>query len=293
MFHHSISNTRRARTRRGFSLIELLMTISIIGFLIGVSFPILGALKNSGRIETGVNTVSMASDVARQWVEQSKWAPDVAGGVPNARYSGTAAIFCPTGEIRITANTANAVNINNGFLEEISPVGHGHNGYSDIPSRDYVLTPPGSGMIGIARRANGTSLIAPPFAIVFDQNGHMTQGGMGQSRGLIYYDANYDGKYDIRANAGRSGSYIPEDWSREAAPLDSTNTRRILPFEGIDTVVGVIVYNKKAFKGAGFSLAGGGKISPDSNAGDWLRENGSILFFSPHTGVALRDEGKP
>lgn len=296
--------TRRRSARRspaGFTIVELLAVIFIIALVMGIIFPVIGAMKNGSRVTAGLNTVSMSSDVARQWVKQLQWAPDTAGNAPNGRYSGTAAIFCPTGEVRIVRNNPIALDQNGRYLEEGSSfgyaAGHGVNGYQDRTDIEYIAIPQGSGLAGVYRNDSGVHLIAPPFAIAFNENGHMVQGAdAGNGARVIYYDGDFDGEYeigDVRSNV--SGGYSPSDWdggkgSNNENP-HATLLVKALPFDAIETVSGVIVYDESEFKAAGFSFDGGGVIDPGP-AYDWLRENGETVFFSPHTGVALRDEGQ-
>ncbi|MGB1123955.1 MAG: type II secretion system protein, partial [Phycisphaeraceae bacterium] len=96
-------NPTPRRRVRGFSITELLVSISIVGLLLAIVFPVISVMTNSSRVEAGQNVVGMASDVARQWVQAEAWANDAstnAGSAVNEQYSGTAALYCPTGEIR-------------------------------------------------------------------------------------------------------------------------------------------------------------------------------------------------
>jgi len=277
------------RRASGFTITELLVAIAIIIVLIGLTFPVISALQNSGRVEAGLNTVGMASDVARQWVKSSAWADD---GVPNPageRYSGTAALYCPTNEIRIVGNRRNARDAGGNYLEEYLLT---TNGYADLQGMDYISIPDGVGIAGIVRTgsaANSVLFIAPPFAIVFDESGHLN---FGDTNGLIYYDSDFNGFYDV--NDTRPAGYNPKQWdgdgTNDNAALDTGTLSRPLPFEAIPCVAGVIVFSTREYEGQGYSFAGGGAVAINSNEGQWLQENGQTLFFSPHTGVALRDE---
>ncbi|MGB0768407.1 MAG: hypothetical protein ACPGYV_11945, partial [Phycisphaeraceae bacterium] len=209
-------------------------------------------------------------------------------GPTNESYSGTAALFCPTGEIRIVFNHRNARNGSNAFLEDFIPE---VNGYLDIPGVDYILVPDRVGIAGIERTGNGAGdvrFIAPPFAIAFNASGQMAYG---DTNGRIYYDADGNGRY-ITADT-RPAGYNPSAWSGRAGSNnelpDATTLVRELPFEAIPCVPGVVVYNSQDFADD-FDFAGGGEVGLTSAAGEWLKENGRTLFFSPHTGIALRDE---
>ena len=316
--------TRRGTCRRGFTLIEMLVVVSIIVFLMAITFPVIGTLQNGGRVETGLSTVSLAGSVARAWstasLPQVDLDSDPVSPVPDASYSGTAAIFCPTNEVRIVINWQRARN-GSVFLETDPPgATPSLNGYADYRFAnggrrdiDYIAIPSGTGVAGIHRFGPSPAdieFLAPPFAIAFDETGTLMQGHRDNPPGRIrsnpanfmYYDADRDGAYNT-ADV-RTTSYNPADWNRDSdnargssdAFLDAHLVRRI-PFEAIETVAGVIVYDEAEYRAAGFSFTGGGFVTdvdtdtlPD-DAYDWLRENGTVVFFSPNTGVALRDEG--
>ena len=316
--------TRRGTCRRGFTLIEMLVVVSIIVFLMAITFPVIGTLQRGGRVETGLNTVSLAGSVARTWSTASLPQVDQILDPPNTEpghYSGTAAIFCPTGEVRIVINyqlaTRNGSSPTSPSFSNSLEFNH-QNGYRDYRIAnggrrdvDYIAIPQGTGIAGIHRFGQGAAdveLLAPPFAIAFDETGALMQGHRDPSTSgrnpanFVYYDANLDGRYNT-TNV-RTTSYDPADWDRDSDNARgigdaflNANLVRQLPFDAIETVAGVIIYDKTEYKAAGFSFAGGGFVTdvdtdtlPD-DAYDWLRENGTVVFFSPNTGVALRDEG--
>lgn len=285
------SGPKSGKSRRraaGFSLVELLVTISIILIVVGISFPFINSLQNGSRIEAGLNTIGVASDVARQWVGPSRWATDFSTpGGGGAEYSGTAAIFCPTREIRITINDR-AANSDAGLIMEleIPP----KNGYEDKRNLEYISIPSGTGLAGIWRDPTNPGsyrLIAPPFALAYDEDGHLH---FGDDRGLIYYDGDFSGFYNTAQT--RPGGYDPTTWSREDRNrFNDTEGTFELPFEAIECVAGIIAYDLDDALGEGYDFTGGGSYVEGSPADLWFRENGRTVFFSPHTGVMLRDEG--
>lgn len=286
----------RPTTRRpiaGFTLIELLVTISIIVLLIAITFPFIALMRSGSRLQAGVNTIGMAADVARQWVEPAAWEEDSTDSVTGERYSGTAAIYCPTGEIRIVSNFRNALRPNGSprYLEEL-PTSQGYynvNGYwEDQIGFEYIKIPSGVSVVGVRKFGGSVELVAPPFAIAFDEQGHLSYG---DGAGYIYYDGDQNGVFGL--NFKRDNSYNPADWDGKAGSRNEPDDKALyskLPFDAIECVPSVIVYDAQAFEDAGFSLAGGGKVDLGSQAGQWLQENGEAIFFSPHTGVALKNE---
>lgn len=285
-------NTTRPADRRrdsGFSLTELLVVISIIVMLIGLTFPILSALQSGSRIEAGLNTVGMAVDVARQWVKPMAWTADSNNKIDDEyeRYNGTAALFCPTGEVRMVYNYRNAQETPGDFLEEqTAPITR--NGFADVPNIDYVSIPRGVGVVGVLRRGGSVEFIAPPFAVAFNEFGNMD---FGNELGLIYYDSSQDRRYE---RTTRPNGYDPQEWEAGSAnTLQGYESKPIfrLPYEGIECVPGVVIFTLEDFYQAGYDFSGGGVVDLDSDEGQWLRENGKTIFFSPHTGSALRGEG--
>jgi len=296
--------TARNNLRAGFTLVELLTSVFIIVVIMVIIFPVIGALKNGSRIEAGLNTVSLSADVARAWsvasLPQADLGSDPVSPVFGATYSGTAAIFCPTGEVRIVINDQRALDNNGVFLETFTP---SLNGYRDFrvsngarTDLDYISIPTGTGVAGIYRNNGGAHLIAPPFAVAFDRDGQMIPGAdIGSGARVIYYDADFNGVYNLAQVRSTLGGYNPADWdglpgSNNENP-DATELVRQLPCEAIETVGGVITYDAADAKTAGFDFSGGGDYVQGSAGYDWLRENGTAVFFSPSSGVALRDEG--
>lgn len=295
-----LSQTSRI-AKRGFSIIELLVAISIIALIIAIAFPVVSALTTSTRVEAGLNVAGMSSDVARQWVQAEAWANDASTDNSSAvreAYSGTAALYCPTGEVRIVVNDRDARDRSN-FLEDLNG---NQNGYEDIDTIDFIQIPDGVGIAGIVRTGPPGAIeirfIAPPFAIAFNEAGQLNYG---DTNGRIYYDANGDGNYtrsDIRA-----AGYNPSEWgdSRDPDDMDPngnssniTSTLALtLPFEAIECVPGIVIYSTSEFEESGFTFDGGdGGVNLGSLAGQWLQDNGETIFFSPHTGIALRDEAE-
>lgn len=281
------SKTRRAR--QGFSITELLVSISVVILLIGITYPFLSALTSGSRVQAGLNTAGMASDVARQWVQAKSWANDGSTTAPTLeRYSGTAALFCPTNEIRIVLNDRNA-QASSGSPPYLEDRGTDVNGYKDLAEVDYIRIPDGVGIAGIYRDASGVRFIAPPFAIAFNELGQLNYG---DNNGYIYYDGNDVNNYEIGSTRG--AGYDPFQWrgrdgATNATPM-SGSLKKQLPFEAIECVPGIVVFSLDDFDDANLSFAGGGAATLASAEGQWLKENGEIIFFSPHTGVALRDE---
>jgi len=278
---------------RGFSIVELLVVISIIALLIGITYPVIAVMNRSSRVEAGLNVAGMSSDVARQWVQAESWANDASTDSNFATlevYSGTAAIYCPTGEVRIVVNDRNAKD-GSVFLED---QGNNQNGYKDIGKIDFIKIPNGVGIAGIHKDpgTGAVRFIAPPFAIAFNEAGQLNYG---DTTGYIYYDAADDSPTRYDRSSKRTASYKPSEWSAEStnAQPAASKLKYKLPFEAIECVPGVVIFSIDAFEGSGYTFDNGGSVAlstANGTPGKWLQDNGETVFFSPQTGVVLRDE---
>lgn len=47
-----MSNTLRARDSKGFTILELIIVITIIGILLSLAFPVYGSIKHSARVKS-------------------------------------------------------------------------------------------------------------------------------------------------------------------------------------------------------------------------------------------------
>ena len=306
--------------RSAFTLIEMLVVIAIIVIMMSISFPFISALSRDTDVATGVNAVALAGTTAQAYSTKGQlvWgSPDLMQDPPNPLYagnitpdpgvfSGVAAIFTPANEIRLTKNIANA--FDNGVPLErkpdvatpaqpgTEPLSKHLNGFEDLLV-DYITLPGDAGVAGITRVAPPTLqptdpplLIPPPFTLWFTPNGTLVVGD--DDHEFVYYDASpADGRYNTNSDrAGVIGGYNPDEWDPQSADYDPTNwdgtaDRYGMPFEKIETVIGVLVYSKREFNNAGLNWTGG---NTNTELWDWLRENGKLVIFSQQTGLALR-----
>lgn len=284
----------------GFSLIELLVVISIIGIMVGLSFPVIGAMREGSRIEAATNTVSVAVDAARSLaVSSNDFGVGPISGSYAGTYDGTAVIFTPSGECRLVVNDERAVNGSGLFYElyDQDPMYPGYpntrNAYKDIEGRDYIIMPSGSAVAGL-RMGTTAQFVAPPFAVTFDEDGKaVARGSSGTVDGAVYYDGNANGAV---TGTGRSGTYNPDDWD---ARLSSANAIRVgsgstddryryeLPFEQIESCLAVAVYDQQKFEEAG--LTWGSSTNAQIFAFMTDEDNAKVLFFSRATGVVIRN----
>ena len=251
-------------TRRGFTLIEMLVVVSIMAIVLALSFPMIASMKRESSASAGVNTITVAIPSARRYATSGITFPNdldnVTPGDQAGMYSGAAAIFTPSGEIRLVSqkNSAGASSTDfisgSRFLERHGPSwlkdqsGAGLpqrelNGFTDL-AIDYVLLPSDTGVAGINRVAGGPLttasstgpplLLPPPFAVWFNQNGYLVATGWDPTTTpprandyqFVYYDGNQDG--DIRlvgrgSTRGSIGSYNPDTYNPDSGDFDPNN----------------------------------------------------------------------
>ena len=309
-------NTNHQPTRSGFTILEMLAVVFILGLLLGMLFPAINAISRSGRDTAGENAISVAIKAARAYSTRIKPSPDEPEFL-GAKFDGVGILFTPAGELRLIENFQRARDTDG---RPVDP--SGLNAYIDIAGRDYITLPQGVAVAGLWQPGRGSdppTLVAPPFAIRFDRYGRLVVGSKssdpkkGRDR-LVYYDGNYDGNYLIKSQAGLSrdnpysaprvlaGRYDPTDWNPKilrrslsvdlAAKLfDKDANKYELPFEEIETVIGVIVYSQNDFENAldsdGDPLSW--RSSDEEDIAEWIIKNGTPIFFSRYTGAVITE----
>jgi len=280
---------------RAFTLVELLTVIAIMAVVAAITIPMLGAIIQSTQSTTGINTVHVAVTAARAYAIRDRNGPFAQ---VNGQYSGTAIIFTPANEMRLVENVPFA-RYSGGYLEA-QP--ESYNGYEDIPGRDYLRLPSNLGVVGLARNDQQEPLLlTPPFAIRFNEDGHLIAARDSSEDRSVFYDRNYDGVIAITRDRDAVASYTPDAWDPNSpahpnVDTDPTLGRYHLPFDRLDAVIGAVLYSKKDFRaatntsGQPFTLAGSGSGNPlNSEAAGWILENGTPMFFSRYSGAAVRD----
>ncbi len=299
---------------RAFSLVELLVVLTVIAIAVGITFPLLNVLRQGGRISAATNTVSVAVDAARLLaVTSDKF---TITGLPTgqqATYDGTAVIFTPSGECRLVVNDQLAQEPAGDYFE-LSDLATAHpaypnriNAYKDVPGRDYIAMPPGTGVAGMVRvptspTASELRFLPPPFAVVFDEEGRLVSLDPNVFNGAIFYDRdNTTPDYELRDRTDPAIiPYDPDTWDARintvaqvggGAATDINRTRYELPFDQIETVQSIAVYNAEAFENAGLDWANTSpamrnRIEAFMTAGD---DNAEVLFFSRGSGVVIRN----
>ena len=272
--------------RRGFTLIEMLVVVSIIVLVVAIVSPLIGALSEGLISDSGLNTVQVAVKSARAYATREKNGPSFA--MDGGQFSGTAIIFTPANELRIVANAYDRSSL---------PFLFDYNVYENIEGRDYVPLSEDLGVVGIARNAaTEVILLTPPFAVRFDQHGQLIAARDSNDTGAVFYDRDYDGNIDTTRDRvhWEVDPYNPDAWDPNA-PIQSppvvpvhTDKGYHLPFERLDAVIGVVLYDEEELRNAGHNLqsvVGVGVLNDPAR--QWILESGTTVFFSRHSGAAM------
>jgi len=298
MTQHTRNHAPSSAGRSAFTLIELLVVIAIIALLMTLAFPAIAVMQRLTQGGTTETTIGVAVRTAAAYAAKPK--PSLSNPYnaipPTLVSNGAAVIFTPSGDIRVVE--ADPLAAYGGIpLQAMSPPRYG---YKDVANHDYITLPGHAGVVGIVRRGGQLYLLAPPFAVRFDRYGQISTGSnVGEESHMVFYKSKNNTYYDV--GSVRPSSYDPSTWDSRSSDWDSDKTDNSglipdLPFEQIETVVGVLMFNMNDFKSAGHTLEASGGNLADA-ARDWLREtksdgtlkNAKLLFFSRNSGAILRE----
>lgn len=271
---------RHDNNPRGFTIVELMVVVSLIALLIGFSVPLVFKIDELSRDRSGVNTFGVAVTATRAWATR-RIADDDSS--PNASYSGAAVIVSPWGELYIAENDQES---------GLEP----RNGYKRLRDADPIDLPAGMGAVGIV---GPNAIVAPPFAIRFDERGRLIPGSEPGKPNMVIYDFGSGYNSSPRGGGYDPHKYDPEHGDFNPSILDQQTGRpRYSDFGELESVVGVIVYSKADFEDAGGNFRTNTAPEfgcPNDNCGSgvagirtWMLHNGTALFFSRNTGQVIR-----
>ncbi len=320
------------RKGHAFTLIELLVVIAIMVAGMALITPSINKFIELTTSGTSKNSINVAISAARSYAGRNK-SPLIVDGT-TVPYAGSAIIFTPSGKLRLVEHNQAATS-DTSPVKVLSHPTTDLTGYRNISDRDDIVLPKDTAIFGIARNGSGLLLLTPPFAIRFNEDGQLIAVISPTSDNFVYYDANYDGQYNITASTGSfsdgsdrqnpygpqayndtsstGGPYNPNKWDfrreEQASVSDSegydpayfneTEQRVELPFEGMETVIGIIVASRKDMNEANLNLiAKLNETSGDLNtaAKDWLLadsdsdgepDHATVMFFSRYSGTFL------
>ena len=170
---HTTPGTPGAPHRRpgGFSLIELLVVLSIASLLVAISFPFLRQMVRSSSETMAADSISNAVSAARAFSTRYKPFTDTLNNGKSSEddgdgYSGAAVIVTPAGELRIVENFELATDQFGNRMELPSGTNFIRNGYAHIEDVDALRMPGRAVALGIRRTgAPELDLLPAPFAI--------------------------------------------------------------------------------------------------------------------------------
>lgn len=282
---------RQSRIDNGFTLTELIVAIAIMVVLMAVGTMSYSAMFGGARTDTAINIIGSALGASRALIERER-------AFLKGSNDGIALVFTPGGEVRMTENVWYAKD-GNKWLEDQGDFDPPLNGYDDIQDAQRFSLPPSAGVVAITRD-NGLKLLSPPFAVRYDKKGQIIAGN--DAENAVYYNSDYDEDYKT-SGSSRPGSGNPAEWDPREEDAYNTDTslkhwsdesnRMELPFERLEAVLAVIVYDKSAFKEAGHTLSYRMTVPAtptDSSAPGWIVNNGTVLFFNRYTGTMIKEQ---
>jgi prepilin-type N-terminal cleavage/methylation domain-containing protein len=288
----------------GFTLIELMVVVSMIALLLGFSVPLVFKIDELSRDRSGVNTMGVAVTAARAYATRPIADLD---SVPTAEYSGAAILVTPFNQLRIISDLQDST---------LEASGLSAFGYDNQTSRmEPITVPRGVGIAGIVRTAAGAAgltLLPPPFVLRFDRHGQLVTeartavgGSVDIRRNVVYYDSDLNDAFNVASV--RPAGYTPsstdpaQNYDPDAGAISSQwNAGKSdwkMAFEALEAVIGVVVYSKADFEDAGGKWPATAPVLGCSPPGcgtgvagvnKWMFENGTPLFFSRYTGNILR-----
>ncbi len=263
----------------GFTLVEMVVVIGIILLLIGVSLPVLGALKRDAGRSSGIDAVALGAEVARAYARSSVVDVEDSATLEVTEYGGAAAIFDNAGFFRFVRVSPVVKDGSGALLIQKSPP---LRGFQDLRLERGTL-PSSVRVLGIAKTVTGTlatdlaegRLIPPPFAIHFDANGHIKVGvdsnDAAHQPGIVYYDHNGDAQIT-------AADAQPLTAGGGTATWDGGRGKHYLPTVEVPAVSGVrVFYNVRS-------------ASNSYDAGELEAAEYRDLIFSRTTGAPLRND---
>ena len=291
------SHTSNAE-RRGFTLAELLVVITVIVLLFTVVAPNFNAMISAGIEDSAVSVISAATATARVYATRTQ-------SFSAGSYQGAALLFTPSGEVRVVHHIEAAADGLGQRLVDKSPP---KAGYADLPGEDFFTLPEAVSVVGITRGSNAgigsgaanLFVMTPPFAVRFNSHGTLISRRTAKgdaSNMAMYYDG--DGNTQYVLGNQRASGYNPNLYDPRTSQYVSSNFvggKIRFGIDGIDTVVAVIAY--KALDLANANVDGDNNPLNDltgivpagqlkASVATWIIDNGRTIYFNRYTGTAI------
>lgn len=222
---HAQSRPRAAGLPRAFTLIELMISVSIIVILMLLAVPFLSAMQQDMAMSGAENAIKAAVTSARGYADR-------AIEFDEGTYDGAAIIFRwnetkERMEMVLLENSGAVIDTTSGDPFETTNNNH-NDAYAEISGREPIILPGTIGVVGLRRGGSGNgyiTFIGPAtynsetdtgsgggFAVRFDENGVLQSfgGNDNQKTGWVFYDKNFDGSFSFSSNdSSYSAASVP------------------------------------------------------------------------------------
>jgi prepilin-type N-terminal cleavage/methylation domain-containing protein len=267
--------TPRFQTRRGFTLIELIVVLSIIVLVLGASVPMFNAIRGNRSVEAGYNVLASAINRSR------------AEAIGLARVSGVLFFLDATGRVNFT---------------QVAATNRPPPAQDDPQVAVWLDVPVGAEIFQMPRGVGLQTLDVTPLSggnrVIDSYIGFNPSPGGVQHGGVILFDARgilYSAKYAFRGTVDTSAGPQP---SRISSLLNLAGSN-FIPAGRPASQRGFTLFDQEPFNNLGYTrddAAAAGRAYDQGQPTDekteeaWLDLNGLMALVRTNDGTLLRGE---